>query len=235
MSTWIFPVFGFFLRFTRFVPQDLLFFTAMGIRDGLQAFSNTAKRMQMNKTGDRSCTDNKRRRSSSSSSLDDTYETYETSDRYRKISKKDTSQWFMQLLNSGNIDGSFAGSFLYFPQINGFFFDYFTCSLQCRPYIAYLFKKPYKIIQIIDQFSTQFCFQRSQLIFLHCLRFLVFSVYQKSLLIEFSDYWSSRHENRIDYSVNIPFRNIFPGRKKPMASIHHEIETIFTSQFHIRH
>ena len=102
-------------------------------------------------------------------------------------------------------------------------------------YIAYTFKKPYKILQIIDQFSTQFCFQGSQLIFQHCSRFLVFSVYMKSFLIDFSDYWSSRHENRIDYSVNIPFRNIFPGRKKPMASIHHEIETIFTSQFHQRY
>ena len=29
-------------------------------------------------------------------------------------STKDTSQGFMQLLNSGNIDGSFTGSFLYF-------------------------------------------------------------------------------------------------------------------------
>ena len=45
--------------------------------------------------------------------------TYDTSDRYRKLSKKDTSQGFMQLLNSGNIDGSFTGSFLYFPQITG--------------------------------------------------------------------------------------------------------------------
>ena len=45
--------------------------------------------------------------------------TYDTSDRYRKLSKKDTSQGFMQLLNSGNIDGSFTGSFLYFQQITG--------------------------------------------------------------------------------------------------------------------
>ena len=41
------------------------------------------------------------------------------SDRYGKISKKDTSQGFMQLLNSGSIDGSFTGMFLYFPQITG--------------------------------------------------------------------------------------------------------------------
>ena len=37
----------------------------------------------------------------------------ETFDRYGKKLKKDTSQGFMQLLNSGNIDGSFTGSFLY--------------------------------------------------------------------------------------------------------------------------
>ena len=41
------------------------------------------------------------------------------SDRYGKISKKDTSQGFMQLLNSGSIDGSFTGMFLYFQQITG--------------------------------------------------------------------------------------------------------------------
>ena len=41
------------------------------------------------------------------------------SDRYGKISKKDTSQGFMQLLDSGSIDGSFTGMFLYFPQITG--------------------------------------------------------------------------------------------------------------------
>ena len=90
----------------------------MGLRDGSQEFSNTTKRMQMNMSGDTPRTDKKprrsRRRSSSSSSLDETDETYETSDRYRKISKKDTSQGFMQLLNSGNIDGSFTGSFLFF-------------------------------------------------------------------------------------------------------------------------
>ena len=41
------------------------------------------------------------------------------SDRYGKISKKDTTQGFMQLLNSGSIDGSFTGMFLYFQQITG--------------------------------------------------------------------------------------------------------------------
>ena len=39
------------------------------------------------------------------------------SNRYGKISKKDTSQGFMELLNSGSIDGSFTGMFLYFLQI----------------------------------------------------------------------------------------------------------------------
>ena len=42
----------------------------------------------------------------------------ETSDRYGKKFKKDTSKGFMQLLNSGNIDGSFTGSFLYFSTIH---------------------------------------------------------------------------------------------------------------------
>ena len=55
----------------------------------------------------------------SSQVIDEPYAIYGTSDRYRKLSKKDTSQGFMQLLNSGNIDGSFTGSFLYFPQITG--------------------------------------------------------------------------------------------------------------------
>ena len=40
-----------------------------------------------------------------------------TSERYGKKMKKDTSQGFMQLLNSGSIDGSFTGSFLYFSTI----------------------------------------------------------------------------------------------------------------------
>ena len=70
---------------------------------------------------------------------------YETSDRYRKISKNDTSQGFMQLLNSGNIDGSFTGSFLYFPQINGI-----SLIILHVANIAYLFKKPYKILTRID-------------------------------------------------------------------------------------
>ena len=43
------------------------------------------------------------------------------SDLYGKISKKFTSQGFMQLLNSGSIDGSFTGMFLYFSQITGTF------------------------------------------------------------------------------------------------------------------
>ena len=34
-----------------------------------------------------------------------------------KHSTKDTSQGFMELLNVGNIDGSFEGSFLYFAKI----------------------------------------------------------------------------------------------------------------------
>ena len=59
--------------------------------------------------------------------------------------KNYTSQGFMQLLNSGNIDGSFTGSFLYFPQINGI-----SLIILHVANIAYLFKKPYKILTRID-------------------------------------------------------------------------------------
>ena len=40
----------------------------------------------------------------------------ETSDRYGKKLKKDTSQGFMQLLDVGSIDGTFEGPFLYFSK-----------------------------------------------------------------------------------------------------------------------
>ena len=73
-------------------------------------------RIQMSAT--RNCMPNNKRQSSCRNNYGDRSRKRdrirdETSDRYGKISEKDTSQGFMQLLNSGNIDGSFTGSFLY--------------------------------------------------------------------------------------------------------------------------